>query len=388
MHVVHSFGIGGLENGLVNLINRMPPNAYRHAIVALTDIGSIAERLAVPDVPCVALEKGPGHGVRVYPRMFRLMQQWRPAIVHTRNLAALEMTVPAFLAGVPVRIHGEHGRDVSDLDGSSARYRWIRRLYRPFVHRYVALSRDLARYLTQDVGIADARVAQIYNGVDAVRFAPAEGRASLPDGPFNDPRLFVLGWVGRMAAVKDPMHLVRAFIRMRELDPSTSHARLVLVGDGALREPTRELLASAALHADVFMPGERDDVPDILRAIDCFILPSRGEGISNTILEAMATGLPVIATNVGGNAELVVDGVTGHLIPAADVDALAQAMRRVVLNPDEARAAGRSGRARVLERFSLDAMVRRYRAMYDATFESVMHGVQHPVTSTRTPKEL
>src|SRR5699024_8675535 len=108
-------------------------------------------------------------------------------------------------AGVPVRIHGEHGRDVEDLDGTSRRHQWMRRAYRPFVHRYVALSQDLAGYLQQNVGVPSGRIAQVYNGVDTARFRPPPGgdRAPIAGSPFGaDPRLCVVGTVGRMQTVK------------------------------------------------------------------------------------------------------------------------------------------------------------------------------------------
>ena len=144
VHVVHRFGVGGLENGLVNLINRMPATAWRHAVVSLTDISeTFAKRIERNDVMWVALDKRPGHLVRYYPRLFRLFRELRPAVVHTRNLAALEACVPAWAARVPARVHGEHGWDVHDVGGSKRKYQIIRRAYRPFVHRYVALSRHI-----------------------------------------------------------------------------------------------------------------------------------------------------------------------------------------------------------------------------------------------------
>ena len=132
-HVVHRFDVGGLENGVVNLINHMPAECYRHAVIALTEVTEFKKRVTCNDVQIVALNKSRGHGVKIYPHLYRLFRQMRPDILHTRNLAALEAIVPAWAAGVPARIHGEHGRDVGDLDGSSRKYQWIRRLYRPFV---------------------------------------------------------------------------------------------------------------------------------------------------------------------------------------------------------------------------------------------------------------
>src|SRR5687767_4628774 len=151
-HVVYSFSVGGLANGLVNLVNRMPSQRWRHAIISLTQVSArFAERVERADVRFIELSKRPGHLVRDYPRLYRLFQELRPAVVHTRNLAALEAVVPAWAAGVPVRIHGEHGWDMNDPHGTRLRYRLVRRLYRPFVSHYVALSRHLNDYLERAI---------------------------------------------------------------------------------------------------------------------------------------------------------------------------------------------------------------------------------------------
>jgi sugar transferase (PEP-CTERM/EpsH1 system associated) len=233
------------------------------------------------------------------------------------------------------------------------------------VHRYVALSRDLERYLVDRVGIPEMRVTRISNGVDIHRFYPLERRGAVPAGPFNQDGLFVFGSVGRMAEVKDPLLLARAFVALRQRETSASRARLVMVGDGPLRAVVREEIVKAGLEADVWMPGSRDDVPALLRGLDCFVLPSLAEGISNTILEAMATGLPVIATSVGGNGELVQDGVTGRLVPAANVEALVAAMKSMICDPAAARSSGVAGRARAVAQFGIESMVRRYSLLYD-----------------------
>ena len=368
VHLVYRFDTGGLENGVVNLINHLPAPAYRHAVVALTEVvPSFAQRIQRDDVAYYSLHKPAGHGAKLYPRLAQLFRQLRPAIVHTRNLAALECQVPAWWAGVPVRIHGEHGRDVDDLDGTRRRYQWMRRAYRPFVQQYVALSRDLAGYLHQQVGVPERRIAQIYNGVDIERFHPAPGgRAALAGSPFNDPSLLVIGTVGRMQTVKAQTQLARAFIRTVELQPALrSRLRLVMVGDGPLRAEAQALLNAAGLAALAWLPGERADVPDVMRGLDCFVLPSLAEGISNTILEAMASGLPVLATDVGGNAELIVAAQTGELVPATDVAAMAAALLRLAADPVRATALGRAGRQRVVQHFSLPAMVGAYQALYD-----------------------
>lgn len=366
MHILHRFDTGGLENGVVNLINHMPASAYRHMVVALTEVTDFRLRLRPADVECVALHKPPGHGARLYPRLWRLLREKRPAIVHTRNLAALEMQVPAWFSRVPVRIHGEHGRDVSDLDGSSRRYQRVRRLYSPFVSQYIALSRDLASYLTSPVGIAARRVTQIYNGVDAQRFTPAPQPGAIAGCPFAAPAHWLVGTVGRMQTVKDQTLLARAFVRALALQPELrERLRLVMVGEGPLRAAAQQVLDDAGVAEFAWLPGERSDVSDVMRGLSCFALPSLAEGISNTILEAMAAGLPVVATAVGGNAELVDHGRTGEIVPAGDVDALARALCRMATDPGRASAMGRAGRAEVERRFSLQAMVASYQRLYD-----------------------
>ena len=373
VHVVYRFDTGGLENGVVNLLDQLPASAYRHVVLALTEVTDYRRRVHNDEVEFIALHKGPGHAFWLYPKLFALMRRLRPAIVHTRNLAALEAVVPAWLAGVPVRLHSEHGRDVDDLEGRSRKYQWVRRLYRPFVTHYVALSRDLADYLVGRTGVASGRVSQIYNGVDVARFRPAgQGGAGthraepIAGCPFDPTAHWLVGTVGRMQAVKDQPTLVRAFLRALELQPALrSDMRLVLVGDGPLRAQCLSLLDAAGAADLAWLPGERSDVPALMRGLHCFVLPSMAEGNSNTILEAMASGLPVIATRVGGNADLVADGATGLLVPAADTEALAQALS--VLAGARARAAdmGRAGRATVEARFSLQAMVAAYRDLYD-----------------------
>jgi sugar transferase (PEP-CTERM/EpsH1 system associated) len=366
-HVVFRFDTGGLENGVVNLINHLPRDAYRHAVISLTEITDFRCRVTRADVQFIALRKTPGHAYKLYPRLYKLFREMRPAIVHSRNLAALETVVPAWASGVPIRIHGEHGRDMLDLHGANRKYQWVRKLYKPFVTQYIALSRDLERYLCANVGVTPARVEQIYNGVDAVKFRPADGGRGVIDGcPFRDPRYWLVGTVGRMDPVKDPLNLVRAFIQALQLAPAKrERMRLLLIGDGALYSEARAMLGQAGIADLAWLPGERNDVPDILRGLDCFVLPSLGEGISNTILEAMATGLPVIATSVGGNGELVEAGTTGELVPAGDPHALVQPMLAYARDRAAAKTAGRNGRARIEREFSLEAMLGRYRGLYD-----------------------
>lgn len=375
MHVLYSFDVGGLENGVVNLINHLPVERFRHAVVALAQCApAFCERVRRPGVTFISLHKPPGHGIKLYPRLYRLFREMRPAILHTRNLAALECTVPARLAGVPVCIHGEHGWDTSDPGGLLRKYQVLRRVYSPFVDRYVALSSQIESYLVNRVGIASRRVERICNGVDVTRFRPAEQRQSSRDCPFDNPEAVVVGTVGRLQTVKDQVNLVRAVAIARSRGGQGSHLRLAVVGDGPQRADVESEIRSAGVGDIVWLAGERSDIPEVMRTFDIFALPSRAEGISNTILEAMASGLPVVATDVGGNAELVVEGRTGSLVPAQDPDAMANALLRYTQDVALRREQGAASRERAVRNFSIDTMVARYAELYESQLR--LHGVR------------
>jgi len=352
-HVIHRLDVGGMENGLVNVINRLPEDRYRHAVVSLTGSSDFAKRIERDDVPIVTLNKKPGHDLGVHLRLYRAFRELRPTIVHTRNLAAVEAVAAAAAARVPFRVHGEHGRDVQDPEGTMRRYRFLRKALSPMIHRFIALSRDLERYLLASVGIPSSKVVRITNGVDLDRFRPDERRPGAP---------VVIGSVTRMQEVKDPLTLARAFVLLLKRG---ADARLVLVGDGPLLSRVRGQFEDAGVSSRVTLAGRRDDVPRVMRSFDIFCLSSRVEGISNTILEAMASGLPVVATGAGGNAELVENGVTGTLVPPRDPELLADVLARYVDDENLRRTQGLAGRARAEREFGLEGMVARYLGVYD-----------------------
>lgn len=377
-HVVQHFGMGGLENGVVNLLNHMPADRCRHAIICLDGYTDFRHRLQRDDVQFFALHKQPGKDFGLYGRLFRLLRELRPDLLHTRNLSTLEGQFVAAAAGVRARVHGEHGRDVFDLYGKNRKYNLLRKLARPLVHHYIAVSKDLADWLEHTVGAAPQRITQIYNGVDSLRFHPRrEERTPIgPDG-FMSGNELLIGSVGRMAEVKDYPNLVRAFLRLLELAPEArSRARLVILGEGVARATCLDLLKQANAEHLAWLPGSRDDIADLMRQFDVFALPSLGEGISNTILEAMACGLPVVATRVGGNRELVDTGITGTLVPPADPEAMAQALLTYFEDNTLVRSHGAAGRAKIEALFSMEAMVRGYMGVYDA----VLGVGKHPST--------
>ena len=369
VHVIHYLGVGGLENGLVNLINHIPSERYRHAIICLKGYSDFSKRITRKNVKIVALNKREGLDFRLYVNLFRTLKELKPDIVHTRNLATIEGQVIATAARIRTRIHGEHGRDIFDLHGKNLKYNLLRRTIRPVIDHFIAVSKDLENWLINTIGVKPNRIDQIYNGVDSYTFYPRNKRPENNIGPegFFTEDSFVIGSVGRMAAVKDYPNLVRAFLILIKKEPALQNRlRLLIVGEGDSRKECIEMLREAGVEANAWLPGERSDIPELLRTMDLFVLPSLGEGISNTILEAMSTGLPVVATRVGGNTELVKEEeCTGKLVPPGVPGTMADAISAYYRNPILLDTHGKLARKLIESRFSMEAMTNSYLKVYD-----------------------
>lgn len=368
VHVIHHLVVGGMENTLVNLINHLPHQQFRHAVVCIEDHSDFRLRIQRPDVEVVSLWRSRVGPMAVRREIYRLCRLWKPALVHSRNQSGLDALLPALLAGVKARVHSEHGWDVDNIDGRKWKPALLRRLHRPLVSRYVTVSRDLSSFLEQRIGVAPSNITQILNGVDTQRFFPrADG--ALADLPPEQAAANVvrIGTVGRIQPIKDQATLVRAVAALAARRPELRAClRLLVVGDGPLLPSLRALVNSSGISDIAWLPGTSARVPELMRSLDIFVLPSLNEGVSNTILEAMASGVPVLASRVGGNPELVVDGVSGRLFAAGDVQGLSTLLETylddVALRCQHAKAA----RDLALTRFSLKAMVQRYGDLYQS----------------------
>lgn len=368
VHVVDSLAVGGMENGVVNLINGLSGD-IRHTVVTMSAMGPLAERLPM-EVACHCIGKRPGIDVGAMVRLAALLRRLRPSVVHTRNWGGFDGILAARVARVPTVIHGEHGREAADPEGRDPRRNRLRRIFAPLVSRFVTVSFDLRQWLLTTVRLPAAKLVTIHNGVDVGRFASGERQAGrralrLPG------HAVVVGAVGRLDPVKDHAGLLHAFSVLRTDQPA---AELVIVGDGPCRSDLEHQVHELGLTGHVHLLGMRQDVSLLLRGFDVFVLPSLAEGISNTVLEAMATGLPVVATRVGGNPELVEHGATGALVPPANPLVQAAALRCYVEDAGLRESHGAAGRRRVLQHFTLERMTQAYRDLYvSATARAAPH---------------
>ncbi|MFZ6748694.1 TIGR03088 family PEP-CTERM/XrtA system glycosyltransferase [Undibacterium sp. Ren11W] len=372
VHLIYKLDFGGLETLLVDSVNRMPAEKYRHAIVCLTDYTEFSKKITRSDVAIFALNKRPGLGLETHLNIWKLLRKLRPSILHTYNLPTIEYTVAARLAGVPICVHAEHGRDATDPEGKNWKHNFLRRSLIPLVDYFIPVSSDLKRWLSQTIRVPAAKNRLIQNGVDTQKFTPADTKsAGLRVRHFPE-NCFVIGTVGRIQDVKNHCGLIDAFIQLRALMPEQKEAfRLVIIGDGALLPVLRTKVVDAGIADYVWLPGARDDIAQLMQTFSVFAMTSIAEGTPVVLLEAMATGLAVVSTKVGGIPELVIDGETGKLVDAYqlhsfDAQAFALAISAYVLAPELRLEHGQAGRKRVENRYSIDAMLASYMGMYDA----------------------
>ncbi|HLI18379.1 MAG TPA: TIGR03088 family PEP-CTERM/XrtA system glycosyltransferase [Rhodanobacteraceae bacterium] len=370
-HVLYRLDTGGMERVLVTVINRTRAK-YRHAVICLDTYTAYRARIVDPEVGCFALHKKPGKHWACYLRLWKLLRQLRPDLVQTYNSGALDAVPVVKLAGVRRVLHAERGRSAEDPNGESRKYRALRRWLAPFIDRYLAVSRDLRDWLTEKVGINPARVVHLPNGIDVTVFdaSPALKSARPLLGSYAGPGTILIGTVGRLDPVKDQGGLLAAFKLLCDGLPGLrGRLRLAIAGEGPERPVLEAQITDLGLDGQVCLLGSRDDVAAILPEFDIFVLSSIAEGMPGVLLEAMAAGLPVVATDVGGVREVVSPDATGVLVPAGDPAALSQALSKYVLDEPLRVRHGSAGRRLAESRFSLDHMVSSYTALYDELLE-------------------
>lgn len=365
VHIIYRLDIGGLETVLVEFINRCPENAYRHVIISLTDITSFKDRIINNNVSLHALHKRPGKDFRIFLNIIQLLVKEKPNIVHTYNISTLEYQLAALFCRVPCRVHAEHGRDYADPYGTNIKYRLFRRAISPIIRAWVPVSHDLAYWLESVVKVNVLKIRPIHNGVDVERLSGA--LKQVVDGPlgFFSPDAFVIGTVGRLDPVKDHLTLLQAFAHLATLLPHLQNdLRLVIAGGGSLEASLRKEAEAFGIDHQVWFAGPRDDVSILLQHFDLFVLSSIAEGVPMTVLEAMAAGVPVVATDVGGVREVIRPYIDGLLVPPGAHESLANAIAMLVENTELGLAMARSARQRVANEFSLNAMTAAYSEMY------------------------
>ncbi len=306
-------------------------------------------------------------------KIAKFIREIRPDIVHTRNWSAIDGVIGAKIAGIKSVLHGEHGREASDPDGANIVRKNVRKGLSPWISKFVTVSAELKNWLVKDVGIHEEKVIQIINGVDTEKFQPPENKKISKMALGLEEDAFVVGIIGRLDPVKDHETLFRAFRVFCDKHSSEKKTILLVVGTGALEGKLRALSKEFNISEKVIFTGDRENIAEMYKCMNIYVLPSIAEGISNTILEAMACGIPVIATNVGGTPELIDDGKTGFLFHPRKYDELSRKLSFYFNNPSALINHGLHGNQRAREMFSISSMVKKYEEIY----ESLLHHISN-----------
>ena len=357
VQVLYSLEIGGVEKLAVTIGAHLDRKRFRPAICALNRDGMLAADLVRHDIPYHVLWRK-GLEVGVLARLYRCFRHEKARVVHTHQFAQLLFSLlPAKACGAKI-VHTEHEYY---LYRQNARARRILKQLTRFCSAFTVVGPDVARYYTEELGLSSSRMDVIPNAVDLDQFCVRGEDPRRRLGLSNEE--VVLGVVGRLEPEKDHRTLLRAFQAFRARGHT---ARLLVVGDGSLRGQLEAQCRALDIERSVTFLGPRSDIPEVLAAFDIFVLSSVQEGVPLSVVEAMAAGKPVIATDVGGLRLLVRPSVNGLLVPAADPAALEAAMSKLSANAALRQEMGRRSREIAQESFGLSAMMKRYENLYDS----------------------
>lgn len=358
-HFVENMERGGLERTVIDLIAAQREAGHECRLVCLFDRGILADELSASGVSVEICDKRTGADFRALRRARDLLRGG--GVLHTHNAAAHYHAVLAS-AGLPLQrvVNTRHGMGESN---PRSRREW---LYRRSMLRtdYAVAVCETARRHLQNNGVSPrSALLSIPNGIrtEGFRAAGDAARARLREELALAPGSRLIGTVGRLEPVKDQANLIRAF---RQVRLSVPDAALALVGDGALRRELEAVAEAEGVADATRFLGDRSDVPQLLQGLDVFALSSVSEGYSIALLEACAAQLPIVATDVGGNSEIVRNRRNGLLVPARDADALAAALTELLSSPAYAVAMGQVGRQWVTHEGSFRTMASRYEALY------------------------
>jgi glycosyltransferase involved in cell wall biosynthesis len=360
LKVVTGLNYGGAETQLKNVALRLKRRGWEVGVVSMLPPCAYVDELETAGIPVYNLRmrrKVPDP--RAIFRLAAVVRCTRPWIVHSYMVHAnLLARFTRLIAPIPIVISS--ARNI--IEGG-----WIReiayRLTDPLADLTTQVSEEGRKRYIQIGATPPHKIVYIPNGIDTSRFQPNPTvRQAVREILGCPPKAFVWLTVGRLEPVKNHFELLRAF---REVTANAAHTWLLIAGQGPLRAALEQRIAELKLTNCVRLLGLRSDIPDLLNAADAFVLTSLWEGMSNALLEAASTALPIVATEVGGNAEIVLDGRTGYLVPPSNIEALSQRMLHVMSLPEDQRnAMGQAGREHILQNFDIERVVDRWETLY------------------------
>jgi glycosyltransferase involved in cell wall biosynthesis len=362
MHVQESLEIGGLENGVINVSNGLDQSSFKTTICCLNRLGPLTGRIRNPNVSYFTLDQGEGKALHVPLTLRRIFRESSVDIVHTHDFySGIYGIIGGRLAGGRVHVvHGEHGMILKD---SRRRHIFGGLVYR-LAHKHILVSRDLEVFMNR-LGITPSKTVTILNGVDLDKFSSKRNLHDLKNkkkelGLPGTARL--IGCIGTFSEKKGHRYLISAMKRIYDL---MTDVHLVMIGDGPLGNNLRNQALELGLLERVHFIESRDDLDEVYPIFDIFAFPSLwGEGIANVLLEAMASGVPIVATNIRGNNELLRDDETALLASPESEEALSHNVMSLLSDSERSLRLSQAARRYVEQHFSLERMVNQYADIY------------------------
>ncbi len=360
MHLTNSLNIGGLETLLLSLLGQIDRTLVSPSVCTMTPASSLIPEFEAANVNVFTLDKKNGLDPVFLAQLVRLLKSQEINVLHTHNFGAwLYGAIAGKLAGISV-VNTEH----SNVPSHNRRRVVIERMLSKISHKIICDSQAVLDYMTQYQKISPDKSVLILNGVDCDRFGQTPDNVSVRQTVLGiDQEQTAIGIIARLVPVKNHAGLLHAIKVLKETE--VSRFKLVIVGDGPEKTSLQALCQQLELDDVVIFTGARRDIPQIMSALDIFVLNSFSEGLPITLLEAMAARKSVVATRVGGIPEILGDdGQAGTLVPRDNPVAVAQALRELIMDKEKRTHMGLAGRERVLQKASLRSMSRSYEAVY------------------------
>ncbi len=361
--LVHTYGFGGLENMVTNLVNHLDPNRFKSTIISFAPLKPLNNRVDLNCVRVLSLNKKGGNNPVLIFKIWRMLKKIGVDIVQTHNWGtALEGILGAKLAGISGIVHAERGT-IEDKE----RNKGLQRFLWGFADQVLSVSEAHRKKVASIIGFPHEQIKGIVNGVDTERFFPNPGiKGEIRKKLGLKKSSLCIGTVGSLRPVKNQSLLIKA---CSAILPHFDQVEVLLVGEGPLESQLKQEVQILGLSENIHFAGGQSNIPEILNALDIFVLPSLSEGMPNVVLEAMACGIPTIATAVGGAPEVIEGGKNGILIASEDERQLTRILKELILNHEKRQTLGIEGRRRVLTNFSLNNMVSEYQMLYESLLQ-------------------
>lgn len=361
LHIYQNSKIGGVQQQFLSLLKAYDRDVFNPIFCCLGPGEEISKEIERIDIETVALNRVRYH--RFSPGIVRdlyiLMKQKNIHIVRThRYRANLYGRLAALLSGVPVKIISLHDNYRKDL---RLERRIANKILLKVTDKIVAVSESIRRDIIKYDGIDSSKILVIPNGIDTERFKPEGNFANIREEFLINKSDIVIGFIGRIVSVKGLEYLIDALLFLKE---EFKNIKLLITGEGSLLDSLYEKAKENNVHDSIIFTGKRRDIPDILSCTDIFVMPSIAEGLPNALLEAMAMGKPIVATEVGGIPEVIKNGHSGILVPARNPEALATAIKDLITNDQLAAKMGQTARNFVLKDYSIVEIAQKWQTLY------------------------